>query len=281
MKYLTLYCSIIISFSSMTLFANSHNRNTGIEVGEVGTTESNTHAMHTNNANSTAYCQTIFGNPPLNFTVWSDIPKRKNQEAETLALESSKSFYATELDYQQSLNDLRRIRNNYSEDRFTQVTATPCSNLSSFMIHFDDTAIEEFRAGNYWPWDGLNKKFGLASAEEIGSLQLVIARFKRRYFISTLIDQYEEAALPGILSISSNSFYGASGDVCKENRADSKRIYIFYKGSGDCPAGCMYKSYSGYQVNQDDTIQHLGVYAFESDEPSWFANSQKCRAFLP
>ena len=59
---------------------------------------------------------------------------------------------------------------------------------------------------------------------------------KGLYNLELLASLY--AQLPGIVNVESNSFGGDGSTICAR-RAGTEIEYVFDRGSGDCPAGCI------------------------------------------
>lgn len=225
-------------------------------------------------------CQTTVGELPDSSLNWFDLPERFNSEADILAMEATQSFTSSDELYERTVSDLVRIRAEFD----TAGSASPCISFSKMIVWFDEETMQSVISGNYDGWLALNEQYGVDGiALPFSNLPFAEIYFRRQYYMPSLIHIYQETNLPGVESIEGvGAAIGISGDLCLENASDLSRYYIFYNGSGDCPSGCIINNYSGYKINADDSIQHLGDYTTSatSDEPEWFSSRQQCRVFL-
>ena len=228
-------------------------------------------------------CRTSAGVMPDLATGWMEYPLRENEEADILAMEASTAFTSSDSLYHRTIEDLALIRAEFIDDPQVQMNASSCISLNSIMVSFDEQTMLSVIEGNYHDWQSLNEQYGVDDIHLIDGARLAVLRFKHRYFMATLRDIYLEQSLFGVEEISTNDMSGSpSQDICLENAANSVRYYIFKQGSGDCPAGCIAKSYSGYKVDAEQNIEAIGQYSTSSaaTEPDWFTERKQCRIFL-
>ena len=203
----------------------------------------------------------------------------ENKDAEILAMESSGELVAPLPLYERAVEDLASIRNNFSDLSVVNVGATAGFKMSEMLVGLDVNAMALYDIGNYSQWDQLNQKFGVASVTKLSDT-VVKMQFERGYNIPQLAEVYMDEKMAGVTYAEPNFIIGASQDICLENLADEKRIYMFKQGAGDCPAGCITKHYAGFQLDANQSITLLGQFATFDETPDWFKNNQKCKRFL-
>ena len=82
-----------------------------------------------------------------------------------------------------------------------------------------------------------------------------VVNFPRQLHIPSLIELYRAA--PGITSAATNRALPSVMPVSLK-REDGQWHVTLGLGSGDCPAGCIYREYHHFLVAADSTIQYLG-----------------------
>ena len=225
-------------------------------------------------------CANTPGTLPDSNLIWSDFGEYTSQTAEVLAMESSGDFAANETTYNSIVAELNAIRSQFNNDPTVEVQATPCAKLDSLILQFDDAAFAEIESGNYDDWVAINEQYGVDDIQYRFVANGVVIFFRRHYYPPTLIELYQQESLTGLQYIERNSIIGTSQDICLEQIDANERVYIFVQGEGDCPAGCISKTYSGYLVSASGNIQHLGTHSNGDDEPQWFSQRRECRSFL-
>lgn len=202
-------------------------------------------------------------------------------EAELLAFESRGTVVAPEDAYLRIQAELAAIRTEYPE--MAEIVAQPSWDVNRLDFRFDEDGARALVEGTYDAWDCLNAHYGvtridLSRTEAVGTASI---HFPARLNIEALILDYMD--LPSLVIASAMSRLGDGNDVCVLAQGDA-HLYIFDRGSGDCPAGCIRHAYQGFMVGPDLAIEELGTFERSSgstDEvPAWFAEAEACTAFL-
>lgn len=203
---------------------------------------------------------------------------RPNAMAERLVIEATGRFLAPEARYQRVVAELAGIQAMAPD---LVMRYSPCS-MDSIVVRFDEQGIEHVRTGAYTAWDSFNDTLRSTGQKQFaeGIQPLVEVEFAGRYDMRRVALEYEE--LPNIESASPNSIGGDGDDVCLSLRDDSRHLFIFDRGSGDCPAGCTRHVYRGFETDEDGNITELGTWdnAAGNSPPEWYADSDQCQAFL-
>ncbi|MGS2719258.1 hypothetical protein [Paraglaciecola aestuariivivens] len=215
----------------------------------------------------------------VEFNHWSETPALENKDAEILAMESANQLVAPIELYNRTEEDLLSIRTLHADKPIVNANATTGYVLTEMLIGLNKEAMELFDSGNYSPWTELNQKFGVTSIDKLND-NVVIMRFERGYNIPAVAQVYMDEKMQGMAYAEPNFIIGASQDICLENFADDSRMYIFKQGDGDCPAGCIFWHYAGFNVSASGEVSELGQFASGDNEPDWFTKNQECRQFL-
>jgi hypothetical protein len=95
--------------------------------------------------------------------------------------------------------------------------------------------------------DKLNaSEFGPIKERTIGTLDYEVITFENPYNMPALIKVLAEKGLATGCSV--DRMIGGSASIT----VGADNTYIFYKGSGDCPAGCINKHYWTFKVDEDN-----------------------------
>jgi len=178
---------------------------------------------------------------------------RDNYDAEILAIKATNSLVAPQDVYERVARDLTAIRLNDSvSDIHCRLDYSPSSMLISFN---DNRSINN----DYTQLDCMNEYYGLIekSRRFTGSYKYVYAG---RFDISLLADEYSK--LPDVKYAEPNYYYGDGDNICLSIR-DGVYSYVFKRGWGDCPSGCMYEEYLGFTSNQNGSIETYSANTFD------------------
>ncbi len=215
----------------------------------------------------------------VEFDHWSETPSLQNRDAEILAMESSQQLVAPIDLYHRTEQDLLSIRTLHADKSIVNASATAGYSLTQMLVGLDKEAMALFDSGNYAPWTELNQKFGVSSVEKLND-QTVVMHFERGYNIPELASVYMDAKMQGMVYAEPNFIIGASQDICLENVDDGSRVFVFKQGDGDCPAGCIFWHFAGFEVGADEQVTELGQFSSKDKQPEWFAKSQACQQYL-
>jgi hypothetical protein len=222
------------------------------------------------------------GADPATGLTWQDVVVRDDREAETLALEATRSFIADDQLYETVRTDLMALRATF-DDELLAIDPEPCW-YASMRLEFDATVdAQAFRDGSYYYYTGLNERFGVSDVrvyEGSRGATTVTLHFRRNYWMPTLWQIYADAGLPGLYQASYSGVTGDGPDLCLELDGED-RYYLFDDASGDCFVGCGSHQYSGYRVDRSGNLEHLGTHDRRDEvQPPWFMALEVCREFL-
>jgi hypothetical protein len=170
----------------------------------------------------------------------------------------------------------------------TSITFTPPWEPGKIIVGFNDFTAELVAAGQYHIWDELNSRFYLKEID-LSSIDYGLAFLEFNYksiHPGYIAEQYQ--TLLGIdyaekvyyIGDCSNIYpyipdYYESG-ISLGNLNDSTRYYVFRKGDGDCPSGCIINDYWLFSVDADG-IKYMGYYNPDEspEKPEWWGIAQK------
>jgi len=135
-------------------------------------------------------------------------------------------------------------------------------------IGFDRQGSAAVMAGTYTDWDCPNELYGVSSLEPfLRFVEFFVLHYTHRLNIPLLGTEY--AALPHVMSVGPSAFAGDGNDVCASFDGDTFS-YVFDAADGDCPAGCIEHTYSGFSTSASGEITSLGTWTKgDGDPPSW------------
>lgn len=198
------------------------------------------------------------------------IENRENEEAELMAMFLSGKIIAPDDLYSLVEHDLKLIRSTYAMDydfldiiHFRLPWAPGC-----ILIKVDNSTAQDIMNDEYHEWDCLNESFGIRSIEKILEYaKLVVLTSQYRINPIYLKEAYQN--LPGVEYVSLNGIIG-DGSKIYPRMVNDKMTYLFYRGNGDCPAGCTEKFYIYFEV-KDDNVCLIGEYDSSNPErPEWW-----------
>jgi hypothetical protein len=217
-------------------------------------------------------------NPPYGFLDFSD---EDIHEAKSLALELNGGLEAPEDLWLRIANELLGIRSMFGDEyNGVNIRFVPNWVPGKISIGLDDETAQRIVDGNYHAWDDLNKRFGatVSDLRQRPGRSHVYITFDARYHPVRVAEYYE--SLPGV------RYAERSGRLTRESdlhaRFDGKVIsYLFYKGWGDCPSGCINREYwyVGHEWDRPYIIGHWAkVYDSASNsappEPDWWEEAK-------
>jgi hypothetical protein len=194
-----------------------------------------------------------------------------------LALEVGQTLLPKESLYTKIGNDLELIRGLFYNDTATASSVLPCAMLP-LQLHINSSDYQNVKYGQYAEWQEINEELGVSKIN-YSNLQYTIELEFEREFNATLVKEiYQNRDLRGLQDISTNSAFSLGQDVCSEHSGDD-RYYVFWQGEGDCLAGCIQHKYSGYKIEDENRVTHLGTFEYSQTEgkaPQWFAELKQC-----
>lgn len=179
---------------------------------------------------------------------------REDEDAERLALRATDALVAPEARYQRILADLKAIR-----------AAVPNPGASGVFPTFGTTAVflqltpaisQAVAAGTYRGFDCLHAWYGAKRVKPLTSVDMAIVYFKALYHPQRIMAAYR--VHPDVLGTEANTAYGGGDDIifCNASFGGTHR-YLFERGWGDCPAGCINYAYRGYEVTESGEVTLL------------------------
>lgn len=206
----------------------------------------------------------------------TSLTPRPNRGAEVLAMEASGGFIAPEDLYQRVVADLAAMGLDGGGGLGLGCGTTP----NRLIVNMSAAGAQQVASGQYTAWDEYNAALHLTGIERLGeNSEYFVLQFDGVYNDAALAAAY--ADLPEIDSAGPDGIIGAAGDACLERNEDTDtNQYIFWTGSGDCPAGCTEHHYRGVAVTAGGGVVELGTYDGDGTPPSWFTAARACRAFL-
>ena len=173
-------------------------------------------------------------------------------EATVLALEESGEFLPPSALVDKIAADLQAIRN--YDHYFDQIHVTPSWIPGELLVSLTADAITQLRAGTYHGLDSLNQVYGPVSVVDhhwmIPVVQLVFSACYNPDQLSTIY-----TGAPGVVYVEPNSCYNDAQDIW----IDSEDRYVFKRGWGDCPSGCMAEHFWVFTVS-DGVVQLVTEY---------------------
>ncbi|MBN1886049.1 MAG: hypothetical protein JW876_11075 [Candidatus Krumholzibacteriota bacterium] len=144
---------------------------------------------------------------------------------------------------------------------------------SVISLHVDEPTREAIAEDAYHAWDALNDEFDLEEMDtHIIRYGWCSLRFGGFLHPVPLGERY--AALPGIVTAGPNGICGDGSNVFPRT-IEGGRSYLYYRGSGDCPSGCIHKEYWYVRVI-DGEPSFVGYWHRHADpvEPEWWAEAE-------
>ena len=107
----------------------------------------------------------------------------------------------------------------------------------------------------------------------IDFIHVAVLYFKKDLNPTALGEFYKE--LPGVNYVEPNYMIGDSSNIFPR-QTDSGMTYLFYRGSGDCPSGCIYKDYWYFSCfNNNCSFIGRILSSDNSNKPYWWEEAEK------
>jgi len=200
---------------------------------------------------------------------------RPNFEAETAALVLSGELIAPEALYQEMLRDLARVAAAFEQETGTAAPLfEPPWVPGELLMQISREAKRQVRSGTFTDLDDLNELYGLAEVDTtLLALGVLHLKFKGRLHPGQLSAIYER--VPSVVWSEPNLTFVFSSDLFLR-RLDPGTSFLYWRGSGDCPSGCINNEYWYLRLEQD--IEYVGTYRpGEDPEPPWWEEAKLAR----
>ncbi len=147
------------------------------------------------------------------------------------------------------LSDIRQF-NLYFEDLHAQAVW----DSGSMLVKLTADAYEEYLAGTYTGLDSLNAIYGATDMVPMSLAQWFLIQFPFCYNYFNLGEIYEPH--PDLIYADPNYMTGDGNDIL----SDQVGLYLFRKGWGDCPAGCISEHFWLFSVENGIVLllEHYG-----------------------
>jgi hypothetical protein len=202
-------------------------------------------------------------------------------EAKLLSLELSGELEVPEELWHRLASELLAIRSTLA-DEYGGVNTRFVPNWAPgrISVSLDDETAQQIADGAFHMWDDLNDQFGATFSElrQRPGRSRVYITFDSKYHPVRVAEYYHN--LPGVryaersgrLTFASDLHARFDGDVIS---------YLFYKGWGDCPSGCINREYwyVGYRWDRPYVIGHWAkIYDGASNSspspPDWWEEAK-------
>jgi hypothetical protein len=208
-----------------------------------------------------------------------DQTPRPDYEAEVVALALSGELVAPQALYEEVRDGLERLRSLYF-DQIPELQVIPfrhCWMPGEVSGMLTEAATAEIRAGIYTEMDSLNAALRLASIDTTSFSfrpnQLYFQLFfEGRLHPQRLSEMY--GALPSVE-------YASPGYVCFDRSGfyahflDGAIAYLFRRGWGDCPAGCIFSEFWYFRIRGGSDVEYVGYWDPQSDPPpEWWPEAR-------
>ena len=210
------------------------------------------------------------GKPPVVTPGMIDSAEFSDEEAALMALWYGDQLLPDRELYRQfsdALKDLRKIfRNSIPE---VNIRFKFPSAVGQLMVIFTDSAVAEYRAGNYTAWDSLNTLFRLQSIDTSlfsGSFPVARLTFKCILHPDHLALYYKE--LPGVKGATAN-LGGGDWSNLYPWILEGEVTFLARDAWGDCPSGCI-ENHFFYFKQIDSEFQLMGDWWFWTPVPDWW-----------
>jgi hypothetical protein len=196
--------------------------------------------------------------------------KNEIKEAELIALYLSGEIVAPDDLFYKVLNNLRLIRSSFNNsENINNISFNPPL-ISTLLIKFDNSSSSKVKNGTYHDWNELNLKYNVTNINQrlLSRFNLIILDFNYSYHPRYIRNLYEN--LSGVLYVEIDSMYGISRNIYPRIK-DNIISYLFFRGGGDCPSGCIYRKY-WYFIFENDQPKLIGVWNNneDSEELDWW-----------
>lgn len=199
---------------------------------------------------------------------------RPDEAAELLTLEASGTLVAPGPLYQRVAADMAAIK---AQEPFVIKKPLTDVPLDHLRIEFDFEGWTSVVKDKPFSWDCPNKAYG-GSFEINYQWQFANVTFGQKRYRGELLEK-EYALLAHVTKVSRELMFQDGPDACLEIEGE-QHSYIFDDASGDCPAGCINHTYTGFRSLPGAIPTKLGTYDKQGPEPAWFTALSDCRSRL-
>lgn len=177
---------------------------------------------------------------------------REDRNAELLGLRHGDQLVVTDADYDRFSTDLQAIRQKYDFAR--EISVSQRTSTSSVVLTLEnDKMLKKVVDGEIDELECMNSWYGGRIAHVSKSMNAVTISFDHIYNGTLISDAY--ARLSGVKHAEPDCMLGESSDIkLLSTIAGGTRRYIFSKGEGDAPAGCVYWEHRTFDVTTDGEV---------------------------
>jgi hypothetical protein len=168
-------------------------------------------------------------------------------QAEYLSLEISGQLRPPIALADQIQSDLAAIRS--ARPDLADIHVLPSWLPGELLVGLTASAYSEFKAGTFHGFDSLYADLGTPQSSTHDFSQWVHLQFGQMYHGAKLAQLFQPVS--GVRYAEPNGIIGDGNDIV----ARANRTYTLSRGSGDCPAGCIYRE------NFDFTVTDAGVFS--------------------
>jgi hypothetical protein len=222
-------------------------------------------------------------------------PVNEASEFELMALCVSGELFPpydlTEI-FQDDITDIRSLA--FDEESFsdpvpqTDISFSPPWAPGKIGIYFDDETQGVVVLGKYNTWDKLNVKYhaGKINIHTRLSVSATIEFNDKAVHPERIAEEYNDLA-GSELAFASHSIGDGSNiypyipgyqdaQITSEELNEKTRYYLFRKGDGDCPSGCIINDYWLFSAGADG-IKYMGYYNPDEspEKPEWWGIAKK------
>lgn len=201
---------------------------------------------------------------------------RPDKEAEEAALWLSGELEAPEELYVRIRNELIKIRSQYLlVIPEVGITFQPPWIPGVLLAKVTDEAKQQIRLGEYHDLDSLNAYYHLAKLDTnilFTNLNMVILKFKGRLHPEVLSVPY--GSVSSVIRASPNGRIGDFSNFYPWTY-ENGMTYLFRKGEGDCPAGCIESYFWYFKVSDLGIVNYFGTWkGGDLPVPAWWAEAK-------
>jgi hypothetical protein len=179
--------------------------------------------------------------------LWND----PRAEAEYLAVEITGELRPSVPLADQIEADLAAIRTAHPD--FTDIHARPDWLPGELLVGLTPTAYSQFKTGSFDGFDSLYATLGIPETRTHDVGQWLHLQFGKVYHGVRLAELFEPVS--GVRYAEANCVIGDGNDIM----ARLDRTYTLTRGSGDCPAGCIYRESWDFTVTEDGVFSGASV----------------------
>lgn len=165
-------------------------------------------------------------------------------DADVLALEISDSLLAPATMVSQISQDLAAIHNAYPGwvEGVDYITVHPDWVPGNVIVQMTSQAWTDYQNGVFTAFNNLNAQYGPVSFQAIALPRTLLLVFDALYHPVVLSSIYAQVA--GITLAEPNHIFGDGNDITSSQVGR----YLFKRGWGDCPSGCICEHFWDFQV---------------------------------